>query len=153
VDQAQAAVDQAQKGVEQAQANLDLLDTQISKLTVQAPFDGIVLTRQAEPGETVNSGNVVLTIAQLKDLTITVYIPENRLGEVSIGETANVAVDSYPNEKFKGTVIYVSDQAQFTPRNVQTVEGRKTTVFAVKLKLLDTGTKLKPGMPGDVTFE
>jgi membrane fusion protein YbhG len=153
VDQAQAAVDQAQKGVEQAQANLDLLDTQISKLTVKAPFDGIVLTREAEAGETVNSGYVVLTIGQLEDLRITVYVPEDRLGEVSIGEKANVAVDSYPGEKFKATVIYISDQAQFTPRNVQTAEGRKTTVFAVKLKLLDAGGQLKPGMPGDVTFE
>jgi len=153
VDQAQAAVNQAQKGVDQAQANLDLLDAQISKLTVKAPFDGIVLTREAEPGETVISGSVVLTIGQLDDLTITVYVPENRLGEVSIGETANVAVDSYPNEKFNARVIHISDQAEFTPRNVQTAEGRKTTVFAVKLKVLETGSKLKPGMPGDVTFE
>lgn len=153
VDQAQAEVDQAQKGVEQAQANLDLLDTQISKLIVKAPFDGIVLSRQAEPGETINSGYAVLTIGQLKDLTITVYIPENRLGEVSIGETANVGVDSYPNEKFKATVTYISDQAEFTPRNVQTAEGRKTTVFAVKLRLTETDGRLKPGMPADVSFQ
>ncbi|HLO14427.1 MAG TPA: efflux RND transporter periplasmic adaptor subunit [Anaerolineales bacterium] len=153
VDQTQATVDQAQKGVEQAQANLDLLDTQISKLNVTSPFDGIVLTRQAESGETVNSGYVVLTIGQLRDLTITVYVPENRLGEVSIGETANVSVDSYPNEKFNARVVYISNQAEFTPRNVQTAEGRKTTVFAVKLKLLDMSGKLKPGMPSDVTFQ
>ncbi|HLO29209.1 MAG TPA: efflux RND transporter periplasmic adaptor subunit, partial [Anaerolineales bacterium] len=104
-------------------------------------------------GETVNSGYVVLTIGQLRDLTITVYVPENRLGEVSIGETANVSVDSYPNEKFNARVVYISNQAEFTPRNVQTAEGRKTTVFAVKLKLLDMSGKLKPGMPSDVTFQ
>ncbi len=153
VDEAQATVDQAQKGVEQAQANLDLLDTQISKLTIKAPFDGIILTREAEPGESVDSGYVVLTMGQLRDLTITVYIPENRLGEVSIGETANISVDSFPNEKFQAVVTYISNQAEFTPRNVQTAEGRKTTVFAVKLKVLEPDGKLKPGMPGDVTFQ
>jgi len=152
VDQAQTAVEQAQRSVDQAQADLDVLDAQISKLTVKASANGIVLTRVAEPGETVTSGSPVLVMGNLADLTITVYIPENRFGEISIGETASVAFDSYPNQEFKATVSYISNQAEFTPRNIQTVDGRKTTVFAVKLKLDDPNNNLKLGMPGDVTF-
>jgi len=152
VDQAQTAVEQAKRSVDQAQADLDVLDAQISKLTVKAPADGIVLTRVAEPGETINSGSPVLVMGNLADLTITVYIPEDRFGEIRIGETADVAFDSYAGKKFKATVVYISNQAEFTPRNIQTVDGRKTTVFAVKLKLNDPNNNLKPGMPGDVTF-
>ena len=152
VDQAKAALAQSQKGVEQAQANLDLLNAQVSKLTITAPSDGVVLTRAVEPGEAVNPGAEVLVLGQLSNLTMTVYVPEDRIGQVYLGQMANVKFDSFPNQTFQAKVTYISDQAEFTPRNVQTVEGRQTTVFAVKLQLQDTSGKLKPGMPGDVTF-
>jgi HlyD family secretion protein len=100
----------------------------------------------------VNPGSTLLTLGRLDELTITVYVPEDRLGEVAMGQVANVTVDSFPGETFTAAVTYISSQAEFTPRNVQTVEGRKNTVFAVKLKLGDTSGKLKPGMPADVTF-
>jgi HlyD family secretion protein len=152
VDQAQAALDQAQKAVEQTQAQLDQLDVQLAKLVVTAPMDGDVLTRSIEPGEVVNAGSVVLSLGRLDELTITVYVPEDRVGEVALGQSASVGVDSFPGESFSASVIHIADQAEFTPRNVQTVEGRKTTVFAIKLKLSDPSGKLKPGMPADVTF-
>ena len=113
----------------------------------------MILTRAVEPGEVVMPGSGLLTMARLSDLTITVYIPEDRYGEISIGQTANVTVDSFPGENFTATVMYISGKAEFTPRNVQTVEGRKTTVFAIKLMLEDAGGKLKPGMPADVLFK
>ena len=153
VDQAQAAVDQAQKAMQQAQANLALLDTQIEKLTIFAPMDGIVLTRNAEPGEFVQPGAVTLTMADLNNITITVYVPEDRYGEITLGQHADVTVDSFPSETFKAEVIHIADQAEFTPRNVQTVEGRSSTVYAIKLKVSDSEGKLKIGMPADVTFK
>jgi HlyD family secretion protein len=110
------------------------------------------MTRNAQPGSVFNAGATLLTLTRLDELTITVYVPEDRVGEVSLGQAAEVAVDSFPGVTFKATVIYISDQAEFTPRNVQTVAGRKNTVFAVKLTLKDTSGKLKPGMPADVTF-
>jgi HlyD family secretion protein len=143
---------QAQFNIQTAQANLDLLDAQIGKMTVKSPVDGVVITRNAEPGSVVNAGAALLTLGRLDELTITVYVPEDRLGEVMVGQTANVTVDSFPGVVFKATVSNISDQAEFTPRNVQTVSGRKNTVFAVKLNLNDTSKKLKPGMPADVTF-
>ncbi len=153
LQQAQAAADQAQHAVTQAQANLALIDVQIGKLTVTSPSDGVILTRSIQPGEMVAPSAAALVLGNLAKLTITVYVPEDRYGEVSMGETANMTVDSFPGELFTATVSHIADQAEFTPRNVQTVEGRSSTVFAIKLEVQDPSGKLKPGMPADVTFE
>ena len=150
---AKNALDQAQTAVKQAQANLDFIDTQIIKLDVFAIMDGVILTRNVEPGEFVQPGAIALTMADLTDLTITVYVPEDRYGLVSIGQTAEVRVDSFPDLTFTATVIHIADQAEFTPRNVQTVEGRSSTVYAIKLKVNDPDGKLKIGMPADVVFK
>ncbi len=153
LDQAKAALDQAQSAVNSAQANLALLDTQIEKLTVYAPMDGVVLVRNVEPGEFVQPGAVTLTMADLNNLTITVYVPEDHYGEITLGQQATVTVDSFAGESFTAEVVHIADQAEFTPRNVQTVEGRSSTVYAIKLKVTDLEGKLKIGMPADVTFE
>lgn len=152
LEQAHRVFDQAQTAVAQAEAQLALLDAQIAKLTITAPSDGIILTRAIEPGEVVAPGAVVFSLARLEDLTITVFVPENRYGEVNLGDEAEVLVDSFPNQRFTATVIQIADQAEFTPRNVQTDEGRATTVYAIKLRVADPGSKLKPGMPASVVF-
>ena len=153
LNQAQAAAGQSALAVTQAQASLALLDVQIAKLTVKAPSDGVILTRSIEPGEVIPAGAAAFTLGRLDNLTITVYIPEDRYGEVKLDQTADVVVDSYPGETFTATVIHIANQAEFTPRNVQTVSGRKSTVFAIKLQVQDPNGKLKPGMPADVTFK
>ena len=153
MDQAQAADDQANAAVEGAAAGLALIDAQIAKAVVTAPVDGVVLTRAVEPGSVISAGAVVFTIAQMDRLTITVYVPEDRIGEVAIGMPATITVDSFPGVTFRATVTYLADYAEFTPRNVQTVEGRLSTVYAVKLILIDGIGDLKPGMPADVAFE
>ena len=153
VDQAQAAYDQSQKAVAQMQANVDLLDAQLAKLTIDAPIDGVILSRNVEPGEYVVPGATALTTADLSNLTITVYIPEDRYGEVKLGQQAEVTADSFPGVTFTAEVIHVADSAEYTPRNVQTVEGRSSTMFAIKLKVGDLEGKLKPGMPADVVFK
>ena len=152
VDQAQGAIDQAQTALAQAQANLSLLDAQMKKLTIYAPMDGVVLTRNVDPGEFVQPGAAAITMANLNELTITVYVPEDRYGEIHLGQTVDVTVDSFPGETFTATVSFIADQAEFTPRNVQTVSGRSATVYAVKLKVSDQAGKLKLGMPADVVF-
>lgn len=153
LSQAQAAADQAQTAVDQAQANLDLIDTQIAKLTIPSPMDGVVLTRNVEVGEFVQPGATAFVLGELNNLTITVYVPENRYGEVSIGQQAELTVDSFPALTFTAEVIQIADKAEFTPRNVQTVEGRSSTVYAIKLKVNDPDGKLKIGMPADVVFK
>lgn len=149
---ASRALDQARSAVAQAEANLALLDVQIGKLTVLAPMDGVVLARNVEPGEFVQPGAIALNLGMLSNLTITVYVPEDRYGEISLGQQAEVTVDSWPGETFSGAVILIADQAEFTPRNVQTVEGRSSTVYAVKLSVSDPNGHLKIGMPADVIF-
>ena len=154
LEQAQSAVVQAKTAIGQAQANLDLIDIQMSKLTIYAPMDGVILTRNVEPGEFVQPGAAALTMANLNDLTITVYVPENRLNEIKLGQPASVTIDVQSGQSpvFDAEVIHIADQAEFTPRNVQTVEGRSSTVYAIKLKVTDNDGKLKIGMPADVTF-
>jgi HlyD family secretion protein len=152
LEQAKTAAQQAQDAVEQAQANLRLLEAQMGKLEVRSPLAGVVLTRNIEPGEYVAPGAGALTLGELSQLTITVYVPEDRYGAIHLGQTAEVMVDSFPAERFAGQVSYISDQAEFTPRNVQTVEGRSSTVYAIKLTVADPAGRLKPGMPADVIF-
>jgi multidrug resistance efflux pump len=152
VKAAESGVKQAEAALSQAQAALATLDVQLEKTIVKAPVDGTVLTRNLEVGETLAPTGVVMTIGQLQEVNLTVYIPETEYGKVKLGDQVSITVDSFPGETFTGTLVYISDQAEFTPRNVQTVEGRKTTVYAVKLSVPNTDLKLKPGMPADVTF-
>ena len=142
----------AQAAVESAQATVNVTLAQLEKLTLTAPVDGKVLYRAVEPGEVVQPGVPLLTLARLEDLSITVYVPEDRYGEVSLGDEVAVTVDSFPGITFSAIVTRIADEAEFTPRNVQTAEGRRSTVFAVELSVSDPDGKLKPGMPADVAF-
>ena len=153
VEQATAALEQAKTNVAAAQSRLNTIETQLNKITINAPMDGVILTRNVEPGEFVQPGAVTFSMANLDELTITVYVPEDQYGNISLGQEASVTVDSFPNETFDAVVSQIADQAEFTPRNVQTVEGRSSTVYAIKLKVTDTGGKLKIGMPADVVFK
>jgi len=154
---AQASVDNARAQLEAAEstaaAELDTLDLDAGKLTVRAPVSGVVLTRQIESGEVVAAGATVFTIGQLDALRITVYLPEDRYGGISLGEQAQVTVDTFPGHHFVAMVSRIADEAEFTPRNVQTEEGRRTMVFAVELSVVDPEQKLRPGMPASVAFD
>jgi len=155
VEQAQTRVEQAQEALAQAQAELDLIEVQIGKLVVTAPSAGMVLSRSVEPGEVIQAGSPLMTLGQLSTLTVKVYIPEDRYGLVNLGDSVKITVDSFPGKSFDGTVSYIADQAEFTPRNVQTSEGRRTTVFAIEVtvdNLENSAAELKPGMPADVCF-
>jgi multidrug resistance efflux pump len=153
--QAEAATAQAEAAkaqVEAARAALNILNVQMDKMILTAPVDGRVLSRSIQPGELASPAAPLLVLGQLNDLTITVYIAEDRYGTISLGETAQVSVDSFPGVTFTATVTYIADKAEFTPRNVQTAQGRRSTVFAVKLSIENPEDKLKPGMPADVKF-
>jgi len=153
VEQARANLEAAQTSVTQVQAQLSQVETQMEKLVVHAPQDGVILVRNVQPGEVAQAGMIAMTIAKLDKLTVTVYLPEDRYGEVSLGDTASLSVDSFPDETFFATVMRIADQAEYTPRNVQTKEERQTTVYAVELSVDNPDGKLKPGMPVDVTFD
>lgn len=146
----QLAVAQAQ--VDAAEAAVAVLEVQLARTVVTAPSAGVVLERLVEPGEMALPNAALFVLADLEDLTLTVYAPEDRYGEILLGQEVRVTVDSFPGEVFSATVVHIADEAEFTPRNVQTQEGRRTTVFAIRLALGDSGGLLKPGMPADVDF-
>ena len=119
---------------------------------VRSTINGVVLDRLVEPGEIVAPGSTLLNIADLTSLNLTVYVPEDLYGQFLLGQTYPLRVDSFPGKVFMGEVSHIADQAEFTPRNVQTVEGRKATVYAIRLTISNPDLALKPGMPADLTF-
>lgn len=159
VQAANAAVVQAEKALEQARANarqaeaaIALIEIQLDKTTLKAPISGEVLYLGVDQGELAAPGAVAATLADLNQVSLTVYVPEDQYGRIQLGQDAIVTVDSFPEKSFTGEVTYIADEAEFTPRNVQTVEGRTSTVFAVKITLVNYTLELKPGMPADVSF-
>lgn len=165
VKAAQAGLDQAQAGntqptIQAQQAAVDMAaqsvkgaELTLSKLTIKSPAGGQILYKHVELGQVVNPGTTLVTILDPNDLWLKIYIPEAKLNQVKVGGTAIISVDSYPDKKFKGKVQYISDQAEFTPKNVQTKEERTTTVYAVKISVTEGKDQLKAGMPADVTLQ
>jgi len=149
---AETALQSSGTAVKQAQATLDLVEIQVEKLTIYTPISGVVLSKTIKTGENIGAGLTALTIADLEKLSVTVYLPENRYGQVGIGDLADLAVDSFPEQVFEAVVVRIADQAEYTPRNVQTQEERQNTVYAIKLAVENPSGKLKPGMPADVVF-
>ena len=142
-------VEVAQTQVRQAEAALGILQVQLEKMTLYSPLSGLVSNRSIHVGETASPGSALMTVANLDEVKLTVYIPENRYGRIRLGQTVTVEVDSFPGQTYEGEVIYISSEAEFTPRNVQTKEERVNTVFAVKILIPNPEHELKPGMPAD----
>jgi multidrug efflux pump subunit AcrA (membrane-fusion protein) len=138
--------------VHQAEAALGVLQTQMDKMTLRSPIDGLVTGRMIHEGEMAAPGVTLLTVANLEEVKLTVYIPEDEFGKVKVGQRVEVTVDSYADKIFEGWVSYVASQAEFTPKNVQTKKERVNMVFAVKVKLPNPNHDLKPGMPADATI-
>ena len=142
-----AALASAEAAVRQAEALLD-------NATIRAPFAGRVTIRHREPGETVQPGQPVITLMNPSDRWVRIYIPEDRIGAVSIGQGASIVSDTYPDRRFEGRVVHIAREAEFTPRNVQTREERVKLVYAVRVAIAgDESLILKPGIPADVRLE
>jgi len=138
--------------VAQAQTGLDALLQQRQMLALTAPINGIVLDVTMLPGEVAAAGATLLTIADLNELTLTVYVPQNRLGQVYIDQPVAITINSFPDRTFEGHVSRIADRAEFTPRNVATQEERVNLVFAVEITVINQDGALKPGMPTDVVI-
>lgn len=120
---------------------------------IYAPADGVILSRVAEEGEVVNPGQVIYNMVDLNKLYIKVYIPEPELGKVKLGQQARVYVDAYPDRYFNGTLTRVYEQAEFTPKNVETKDERVKLVFGAEVSVENPEGLLKPGMPADVVLK
>lgn len=137
---------------EEACAQVDNLRVQLQKTHLCAPIAGVILERNVEVGELVYPGIVAMTIGDLRRPWVRVYIGERDIGRVRIGQRAKVITDAYPERPFSGVLRYIADEAEFTPKNVQTREERIKLVYEARVYLENEEGILKPGMPVDVTL-
>ncbi len=138
---------------DQAAAQLDQIAKKIRDCTLRAPVAGTVTLRVVEPGEFVVSSARVFRLTSLDEVDLTIYIPETQLGFVRLGQSAKISIDTYEDKDFEGTVVHISDVAEFTPKNVQTKEERAKLVFGVKIKAKNPDGALKPGLPADARID
>ncbi|MGQ0548420.1 MAG: HlyD family secretion protein [Armatimonadota bacterium] len=145
-------VDAARAAVAQAQASLDLAVTSRNNAVLRAPIAGTVLSRNVEIGDLVTAGSPVMTIGDLSDPYLRIFVAETDLARVKLGQVAEVRVDAFPERVIRGTVREISSRAEFTPGNVQTKEARVKLVFGVKVVLPNSDGILKPGLPADAAI-
>jgi HlyD family secretion protein len=137
---------------EQARAALTVAEDDFADSRLHAPFDGFVTVKEVEQGEFVQAGSPVLTLAQLERVWVKTYVPETLMGRISYGQEAEVVSDSFAGKRYPGTVTYISPEAEFTPKNVQTKEERVKLVYRIKVSLDNPNQELKAGMPVDVVL-
>ena len=135
-----------------AKAGYDQINAVIGNAVIASPIDGVVLEKNLEIGEIAFPGTPVLTVADLKDTWIKIYVNEKQLSRVKLGQKAFVTIDS-SEEKFAGKVVTISNQAEFTPKTIQTKDERVKLMFAVKIAIPNPDMALKPGMPADAYIE
>ena len=135
----------------QSDAALAQTEATLSQAVVIAPFGGAVTRRQREPGEVISAGLPVISLANLDDRWVRIYVREDQVGRVKLGGKAEIKVDAFPDRTYAGDVVFIAQEAEFTPRNVQTKEERVKLVYRVKVRVVgDSAQDLKPGLPADV---
>ncbi len=142
IDQAMALVDEAEQTVNQARQ-------QLSYTELWAPMAGVILSRSAEPGEYLNPSTPVVTLGDLDHPWLRAFINETDLGRIRLKDKVTVTTDSFPDKQYQGILSFISSQAEFTPKSVQTFEERVKLMFRIKIALSNPHGELKPGMPAD----
>lgn len=143
----------AQAQLKQAEAALSMAQIQVSYAKITAPRSGEILEILLDEGEDTTPGATVAVLGDLQNLKVDIYIPEDKLGQVKLGQKADISVDSFPDKKFKGKISKIASEPEFTPTSVQTKEQRLKTVYKATLNVANVGNKLKPGMPVDIEIK
>ncbi|MEZ5402614.1 MAG: efflux RND transporter periplasmic adaptor subunit [Bryobacteraceae bacterium] len=138
--------------VERARAQVAVLDSQLDDTTVASPIDGIVLVKSAEAGEVLPAGVPVVTVGDLARPWLRAYITEQQLGRVKLGETARLTTDSFPGKTYTGKITFISSEAEFTPKQIQTPEERVKLVYRIKVEVDNPDQELKINMPVDAVI-
>ena len=146
-------IDQARAKLAAARTALAQAKQQLAYTELPAPFSGVVLTKSAEDGEFLQPGSTVVTLARLDRPWLRVYIPEDRLAAVELGQAATVTADSMPGKSYAGKISFIASEAEFTPKSVQTFEERVKLVYRVKIDLENPQGELKAGMPADAVIQ
>jgi HlyD family secretion protein len=142
-------VDAARWQVSQAESALAQAQSRLREALVVSPIDGVVLRKNLEAGETANPGVPILTLVNPRDVWLRAYVPETEVGRLKVGDTATLRVDAYPQRTFRGRLIEIGSEAEYTPRNVQTKKERVNLVFRIKIQIDNPEGILKPGLPAD----
>ncbi len=140
---------QARARVQAAEAAAKLAEQKLRYTRIHAPMAGVVLSKSAEPGEYLNPAIPVVTLGDISHPWLRGYINEKDLGRVKLGQAVEVSTDSFPGKTYMGRISYISSQAEFTPKSVQTFEERVKLMFRIKISLDNPDNELKPGMPAD----
>ena len=137
--------------VEQTVASLERADAALTDGVIDAPFAGVVTNRHREPGEVVPAGAPVLTVMDPDRRWVRIYVREDAVGRIAIGQSARITADAYDDRTYTGEVMFIADEAEFTPRNVQTTEERVKLVYEIRVRITeDPSFDLKPGLAADV---
>lgn len=142
----------AEARLAEARAAADLLRHAISDCTVVAPVGGFVSHKAVEAGEVVTQGATLLTVSRLESVYVMLYVTEVELGRIRLGDPVDVRIDAFPGRDFPGKVTFISQEAEFTPKNIQTKEERVKLVFGVKVEIPNPEGLLKPGLPADAVI-
>jgi HlyD family secretion protein len=148
-DAARIKADTDKANMEALNASFDLAMTRLGFADLASPLDGFVLVKSSEAGEVVQAGSTVFTVTDLEAPWLTAYINETDLGRVKLNQAAEVKIDTYPDKIYRGRVSFISQEAEFTPKQIQTTEERVKLVYRIKIQLDNTNLELKPGMPAD----
>lgn len=141
---------QAKARVQSSVASVALAETQVENTRLVSSLNGVVLSHNIEPGEFVAAGTPIVTVADTLHTWVRAYINQTDLGRVRLGQKLVVHTDTAPGKDFEGTVSFISSEAEFTPKTVQTTKERVKLVFRIKVDVLNPNDELKPGMPADV---
>ena len=145
-------IKQAMANLSRQKAAVDLLKKNISDSYVVSPITGFIVQKYVEKGETVAMLSSLFKVSELRTVKLVIYVSEENLGRVKLGQKADVSNDTYKNKDYKGIVIYISPEAEFTPKNIQTKDERTKLVYAVKIEIKNPDFELKPGMPADAVI-
>ena len=145
----QEDIQQARARLDQARQSLALAETRLGYATLLSPMSGVVLSKSIEPGEYVSAGTPIVTVADLENIWLRAYVNEIDLGRVKLGQRVRVTTDTYPGKAYAGRVSFISSQAEFTPKSVQTEKVRVKLVYRIKIDIQNPQMELKPGMPAD----
>lgn len=148
-DAAENACATASARVDTLKASLGVADLRLGYADLKCPMDSFVLVKSAEAGEVVQPGTVIFTVADLKNMWLTGYINETDLGKVKLSQKARVTIDSYPGKIYPGSISFIAQESEFTPKQIETREERVKRVYRIKIKVDNTGMELKPGMPAE----
>lgn len=148
-DEAKTKADSTAANVEQLKAQLALAETRLGYADLDSPLNGFVLVKSALAGEVVQAGAPVFTAIDLNNIWVTAYVNETDLGRVKLGRKARVRTDTFPRKDYAGWVSFISSEAEFTPKYIQTTEERVKLVYRIKVRADNSSLELKPGMPAD----